>query len=298
MVYLKDFDSYVAYTKMAQSHEAVYFTQLCGGRDFGSDVGAVTGSMSPSSGDEKCLTLSSDGHPSESSSPPASEFDEDGSVFEGNISLSTAETSSVDGSGAVSELLKGEDTLSPGSEDGSEDEDGSDEDGSEDEDGSGDERSSPSDGEAESSDDDCSRLDVSTCATVFFLSRRSVISFIVAKDALNLADKPNRPTVLRPGILRALRLLTLENSHLDLRLTRAQYEVALLEQEKLMAGQRFSSACAQCRISEKDPRLVSSSNPPSTSTLSRPRYQTATAAGTKHCGVFSSDLQIQKKIRV
>ena len=121
---------------------------------------------------------------------------------------------------------------------------------------------------------------------------------MVAKDALNLADRPNRLTVLQPDILRELQLLTLENSHIDLRLIRAQYEVALLEQEKLMAAQRFSSACAQCRVSEKDPRLVSSSNPPSTSTLCHPHHQTATAVGKKHHSVSSSDSQIQKKIQV
>jgi hypothetical protein len=101
-------------------------------------------------------------------------------------------------------------------------------------------------------------------------------------------DDPTRQTVpLR--CLHKLRLLTLENTHVQFRLVRARLEASLLEKEIELGHKRISDVCGDNELSERDPLrtwlipcLQSQWESRSRENHSIPRHITTMITGKKH----------------
>lgn len=60
----------------------------------------------------------------------------------------------------------------------------------------------------------------------------------------------------KSSTIRTAQILSLERAHVMILLLKAQYEVSMLEKEMKLADLRHSAACAECNISNEDPRLT------------------------------------------
>jgi hypothetical protein len=103
----------------------------------------------------------------------------------------------------------------------------------------------------------------------------------------HLINKSTKPIILRRR--RGLQLLSLQNTHVNLRLVRARLEVLLLEKEAELGNKHISAAFADNTISEQGPFLPTrQSSPPRTPSLhpsrrlSHSAYLTASVVGRKH----------------
>jgi hypothetical protein len=108
-----------------------------------------------------------------------------------------------------------------------------------------------------------------------------------AEQGTSIDDSTRQTVLLRR--LHKLRLLTLENTHVQFRLVRARLEASLLEKEIELGHKRISDVCGDNEISERDPLrtwlipcLQSQWESRSRENHSIPRHITTMITGKKH----------------